>query len=87
MNTQEEPNNNTEGQKFSEMINNIFFEDDVLNTGSARKSVDNEERKLITPKFSPLNLKNLIKFDFCSSSIGQGKQTKQKALVLLLKSW
>lgn len=82
--------NNLEGQKDTEMINDVFLDDNILNTESVGKSVDTEERcKLITPKFSPHNFNNVkkIEFDTSALSFGADKVTKQKALVLLLKSW
>jgi len=80
--------NNLEGTKFSEIINNIL-DDNILISESVRKSVDTEEiSKLITPKFSPLNLLNSVKrFKFFGNENEIIKVNSHKALVYLLKSW
>lgn len=84
--------NNFEEKKYSEIINNIFLENDaILNTESVGKSVDSEERnKLITPKFSPLSFKNNLKmFEFGdgNNQNTDEKGNKRNVLLLLLKSW
>jgi len=56
------PNNNEE-KKYSDMMNNIFLDDRILNTNNSyieTKSLDTEERKIDTPKFSPLKFYNII---------------------------
>ena len=74
--------NNLEGKKYNDMINNIFLNDDILNSESNIKTLETEEKKVITPNFSPLNLNNSQKFDFAKE-----EQNKKNIFVLLLKSW
>lgn len=81
-----EENNKDTGKRYNEMINNIFLDDNIMNSESVGKSVDIEERKLITPKFSPLNFKYRNTFEFIENTF-HDKARKLKSIFLLLKSW
>ena len=74
--------NNLGGKKYSDLINNILLEDTILNSeNNQTKTLETEERKLITPNFSPLNLKSDRKFEF-----PKDQQKSLNTLTLVLKS-